>query len=199
MAPVNRGVGEDDDDDDEVAELERQAREAVAKLARAKAARLSVGSVGSSSNNTRHFSGWESTPAEVQRRATSSTLVSHTRHDGSSSSSYNSYSNYESLSGGGGGVDYNQNVDYCNVPKSSLMEANMLTDSSYDMRGGSGDHGFGLAVPLCQCGLPCVSLTSRTAANMDRVFFKCSQHKDSGAQCSFFEVCGENGVVDSCI
>ena len=200
-----------------MAVLERQAQDALAKLQRAKAARLGAsGGPGAlnSGSSSGSFSGWEATPAEVQRRATATTshvTHSHNGHDASSYTINNDYGNgisnsnrnnlaeqkqggYESYRGGQGGgtgtatgMDYNQNVDYCNVPQSSVLDA-QAAGSSYDMRGGGAYEDGGGDAPLCACGLVCVSLTSRTAANMDRVFFKCAQHKDSGVQCDFFEV-----------
>jgi hypothetical protein len=171
------------EEDDEVAALERAAAKAMADLARARAAKLAKTSSSSSSDS---FSGWNNTASEVQRRATGSTYVAHSRQDSNpfdvSSRGYHPENHTSRHLSGDGAVDYNQNVDYSNVPDDS----NRHVGSSYDMHGG-GDMEADRSVPLCSCGIPCVSLTSHTDANMGRVFLKCSQSAESGLQCSFFE------------
>ena len=41
------------------------------------------------------------------------------------------------------------------------------------------------SAPLCQCGLPCILLTSRQPDSLNRQFYKCPQDQDS--KCKFFE------------
>ena len=162
---------------DEVAELEKQAQAAIAKLEKAKAAKLGINYVGQNL-----YSAWDSTPAEVQKRATSFSHVTHSR-SGNFEKSENHMGNFSSLKGHDNNVDYNMNVDYCNAPAPSIMNE----VGSYNLRNGEG-LGGDVDTPICFCGLPCVTLTSRTAASMGRSFFKCAHPKDSGAQCDFFQV-----------
>lgn len=56
--------------------------------------------------------------------------------------------------------------------------------------GGAGGGGFGGIIddnaPLCNCGLNCVKLMSRTSANMNREFYKCASTNEN-ERCSFFQ------------
>jgi hypothetical protein len=75
--------------------------------------------------------------------------------------------------------------------------ANQGYSSFYD----GPDHYVDDTAPLCECGIPCIRLTSRTSANMNREFYKCAnstnpsgnghgidgQNEYAPQQCRFFE------------
>ncbi len=59
--------------------------------------------------------------------------------------------------------------------------------------GGGSNTGHGAAasnaenIPLCDCNQPCKELTSGSAANPNRVFFKCGKNRDDPTGCKFFK------------
>lgn len=132
------------------------------------------------------ISSWSNTPDEVQKRSLAGSMTvapsTYSNVNMYSSQTTSGYSNPQQSNQVHEVFDYNQNVDACNT--------NYLDNPC---NGNGHSHGYGPDVgedadaPVCQCGLPCITLTSRTATNMDRSFYKCPQPKDSGQQCDFFE------------
>ena len=54
-----------------------------------------------------------------------------------------------------------------------MYQATNAVAADYGMGFSSYDDNATDQAPLCDCGLPCITLTSRTSANMNRQFYKC--------------------------